>query len=59
VAIALFGSMEEQSLLEATDLGPAVFVIRSASRSCFDATRLFSLAQKRFHEVALTLTLAP
>ena len=24
VAIALFGSMEEQSLLEATDIGPAV-----------------------------------
>ena len=48
--------MEEQSLLEATDLGPAVFVIRSATRSCFDVSRLFSLAQNRFHEVTLTLT---
>ena len=65
VAIALFGSMEEQSLLEATDIGPAVFVIRSATRSCFDVSRLFALAQNRFHEVtplphptpSLTLTL--
>ena len=67
VAIALFGSMEEQSLLEATDIGPAVFVIRSATRSCFDVSRLFALAQNRFHEVtphpspspSLALTLAP
>ena len=43
--------MEEQSLLEATDIGPAVFVIRSATRSCFDVSRLFALAQNRFHEV--------
>ena len=59
MAIALFGSMEEQSLLEASDIGPAVFVIRSATRSCFDVSRLFSLAQNRFHEVTLTLTPPP
>ena len=53
VSIALFGSMEEQSLLETTDVGPAVFVIRSAARSCFDASRLFALAQERFHEVTV------
>ena len=45
--------MEEQSLLDCSDIGPAVFVIRSATRSCFDVSRLFSLAQNRFHEVTV------
>ena len=33
VSVALFGAMEDHSLLDTSDIGPAVFVVRSATRS--------------------------
>jgi hypothetical protein len=53
VSVALFGAMEDHSLLDTSDIGPAVFVVRSATRSCFDASALFAIAQSRFPEVTV------
>ena len=39
-SLALFATMEAQELLDATDLGSAVFVIKSVSLAAFDATAI-------------------
>ena len=43
--------MEAQELLDASDLGTAVFVIKSSTRAAFDAAEIIGLANARFHGV--------
>ena len=47
--------MEAQDLLSATDLGTAVFVIKTSTRAAYDAGEIIGLANARFHGVGAPL----
>ena len=51
MSLSLVKLMQTQSLLDTTEIGPAVFVMRSAQRSAFDATELIAICERDFSDV--------